>query len=426
MDSRPVDSGKSDYSYQLGKVTRRIAKEHEEIAKKIDLNEDKYISDKELKQYLRKPEVDVLRDPDKVSVDEKKVLKEYKTFLSGKIPREVKNYHSYKQISEELQNLAKKNPDLCKVVSLGKTYEGRDIWALKVSKGAQGDTSDKIGIVITGATHAREWATAEIPLRSARELVNGYSTDDRMKARLDRAEIWIIPVLNPDGFTYSKTEYSMWRKNRRPIEKTACDIANGGKITDLQGDQEKKIKGIGVDLNRNYWDGNKEHYYLYRPPGDTPCSTWDDFSATSDYPKSDTYRGPEGASESEIQAIRDLELNHKNIKGILDYHSYGRMIMYPWGHTYEDAQNEDFYLALGKKMSAAMKDNYKVIQSSDLYPASGTSEDMHHINKRISFTIEVGRSFMPGESDLKKIVEDGHNANLVFIDSMIENKNKLV
>ncbi|MCL5037384.1 MAG: M14 family metallopeptidase [Chloroflexi bacterium] len=421
MDSRPVDGAKSDYSYSLGKVTRRIAEDRVEIAKKIDLNQDKYISDKELKHYLQKPEVDVLRDPDKVSVDEEKVVKEYKTFLSGKEPAEIKNYHSYEQIAGELKALETKYPDLCKRVSLGKTFEGRDIWALKVSKGAQGDTSNKTGVVITGATHAREWPTAEIPLKTAQELVTGYDKDPAMKARLDNAEVWFVPVINPDGFTYSKTESSFWRKNRRPIEKTACDIANEGNIA-CQAVQEDKIKGTGVDLNRNYWDGNKEHYYLYRPPGDTPCSTWDDFSATSDSPSSDTYRGPEGASESEIQSIRNLELDHKNIKGVIDYHSYGRTIMYPWGHSYENAPNKKFYVELGNKLKNVMKDNYDVMQSADFYPASGSSEDFHQINNRISYTIEVGRSFMPGESDLGRIVEDGYNASLVFIDAMIENK----
>ena len=166
--------------------------------------------------------------------------------------------------------------------------------------------------VITGGTHAREWIGVEVPTFAMKAMVENYDSDPKMKHRVDNAETYFVPVANPDGYTYSKDVNAWWRKNRQPITQDACDIS-GGKfnLADETGKkaaaQEEKgdVKGIGVDINRNYYDGNPQHMFLYRPDGDSPCSTWDDKGA-SDRIRSDTYRGPEGGSEKETKALDGL------------------------------------------------------------------------------------------------------------------------
>jgi len=407
-----------EYSFITGDKEEKVHPSRSEIAEMIDVNQDGILQEKELKDYMRKDQI-LIDDRKNVKVNTSRVMKEFKAFLKKEELPEAKLYHNFAQVESELKALEKQYPDLAKLVSLGKTHEGRDIWAIKISKGAQEDTSSKPGIIITGAHHAREWASVEVPLYLANLLIKGYSTDEKMQRRVNEAEIWIVPVVNPDGFEYSRTQSSMWRKNRNPITDTGCrNNMEGENSCNTAADE--KIP-IGVDLNRNYYDGNPDHFYLYRPPGDKPCNTWDDFSATSDNPNSSTYRGPKGASEKEIQALLKLE-ERKNIKGIIDHHSYGKLILYPWGYTYDEPPNASIYKEIGNQMAKAMSKPYKVQQSSDLYPASGTSEDCANINNRLSFTIEIGDSFQPPESQVALAKKDVSAANLAFIDWIIDHK----
>jgi len=419
--------GPIDYQFQLGKGVRSLHPDRQSLGGEIDQNHDGFLQDDEIKDFLRQQ--DILRDPGKAVVDDDKILKDYKRNLLKQPLPQAKDYHSYSEVYDELKALEKAHPDKAQVVSLAKTHEGRDLWAIKISSGANGDSAKKPGVVFTGAHHAREWASMEAPLYLARYLLDNYEKDPAMKQRVDGAEIWIVPLVNPDGYEYTRNEDSFWRKNRRPIEQTACDLEpkSEGYLADAaarnQGTvaaEPSNIKGWGVDLNRNYYDGNPDHFHLYRPKGDTPCSTWDDFSATSDRPSSDTYRGPQGASENEIQGLLNLELGHKNIKGIIDHHGYGRMILYPWGHTEEAAPNADEYRKIGNGMSKMMSIPYRVMQSSDLYPASGSSEDAANANDILSFTIEMGDSFQPSGKEMQEEIRKSvAGADLYFLDQII-------
>jgi len=404
-----------------------------QLAEKIDANGDGVISDQELKAYLSKDSVQILKyapDPNLKSginlyqVDQERVITEYKQSLTGK-PAVPQGYHSYEEINENLKSLAERYPDKAQLVSLGKTYEHRDIWALKIGDSEGREASQKPGLVITGATHAREWPTPEITLNLANRLLEEYSSDPEMKNRVDNTEIWLVPVANPDGFVFTRTKYNMWRKNHRPIEQTACDLLNQPqeppqKPSHSKVRQYNLLQGIGVDINRNYYDGNPEHFHLYRAPGDDPCSTKDDPWGTSDDPNSECYRGPAGASEAETKALTELELNTPNIKGVLDFHSYGGMILIPSGYTTEPVENLEEYLTIGHNMQKAMGGRYRLMPSHDLYATYGNSNDMHHINGKIGMTMEVGSSFQPAGKQLQQTVEEVTKAALSFIDHFAE------
>jgi len=437
IDSRETKPGNKTYYYLLNDRKKAVDPAMNKVAAQIDKNGDGVISDRELSAYLQRDEVDILRTPQIVSrnplippryanykADRPQVLKEYKDFLSREMPAN-KYYHSFEEITGEMKNLAEKYPDKAKLVSLGKTHEGREIWALKISKNVNRKSkSKKPGLVFTGAHHAREWVTPEIPLALAGRLLNEYKTDPAMKKRVDKSEIWIIPVANPDGFVYSHTASSMWRKNRRPIEQTACDLVP--KPETLKEDLKEatcrvsNIKGYGVDLNRNYYDGNPEHYDLYRPEWDDPCSTADDMPSTSDNPMQLTYRGPYGGSENEVQALTKLTLKPE-IKGIINYHSYGQMLLYPWGFTNDPIDNLKEYQIVGENMQKVMQDKYTMMTSCGLYPATGDPQDMQHINGKISYTLEMGKSFQPTDKvQIEKNVKDGTEAALAFIDHFLK------
>ena len=207
---------------------------------------------------------------------------------------------------------------------------------------------------------------------------------------MDNAEIWVVPLLNPDGYEYSRGEDSFWRKNRRPIYPS--DVPP--EFNEFMVPSSDGTLGYGVDLNRNYYDGNPQNMELYRPLGDEANNIWDDFSATSDIPRRDTYRGPKGASEKETQSLLNFWMPRKNIKGMVHHHSYGRLILFPMGVSHNPVANKETYMEIGNKMNEAIGDvDYKVQQASEFYLASGDSDDCAHVNNRLSFTLEVGKSF---------------------------------
>ncbi len=316
-------------------------------------------------------------------------------------------YPSSDEIAGELASLERRYPALARRVSLGKSGEGRDIWALQISRGAGCvDTSRRPGVVLTGLHHAREWMSSQPPLEVARQLLEGYANDPAMKRRVDEAEIWVVPVVNPDGYEYSRTVDSLWKKNRRPVGQTACGEPTGA---------------VGTDLNRNYYSSLDPQ--MYRPEGDTPCSTADDFEHTSDDPTSQNYRGPAGNSEPEVQALLGLELGRGNVRGVLDHHGYGEMILYGWSHKHEPPPEQGALHALGERMNSALAQDgtapFRVLQSADVYLNSGSSDGVHCANGLLSFTLEVGRSYQPAHEEIPAISKSVARADMVFVDEVL-------
>lgn len=376
-------------------------------AAQIDANQDGVCSDSEIEAFLR-----TRRDiRAQAQGNIPRIVSEFKAHLEGPDKAPKAGYRSLETIEQEMRDLAEAHPDRVQLQSIAKTAEGRDVWAMKVTSDAQTDTSNKPGVVITGTHHAREWMTPEVTLQLAEDLVNGYDTAPDAKRRLDSAELWIIPVVNPDGFQYSRTQDSWWRKNRTPVT---------GDGTECPKDKPGEVRAYGVDLNRNYWDGKPEHMKYFRADGDTPCSTMDDRGA-SDSPSSDTFRGVPG-KEPEVAALMALEYGRPNIRGILDHHSYGNTLLRPWGHTREVPANvADYDEAAGRMQAAQGKGRaYEYYQSVVDYPTFGSSETAHQGNGIMNFTIEMGTSFQPAYTNFPSIYKDVSAADLAFIDYIAE------
>lgn len=438
---------------------------HNEEAAIIDKDKDTLLTDTEIKAHLRKE--DILRDTRFAQVDEKSILRDYKLTLQNKELEQIAAYHSYEELTTELHGLAEKYPGIAELQSLGKSAEGRDIWALKITKkpepppqnptepgeASKNDsnwllTNDKLnnpqqppqepevkekpGIVFTGLHHAREHITMEVPLFAAKQILEGYGTDPAMTKRVDETAIYVVPLVNPDGYEYSRTQSFWWRKNRQPITESAADLQAQGNLSNLPGgvgtSEKGEVKGIGIDLNRNYLDDDPANFKIYRPDGDTPGSTWDDDGA-SDRISSDTYRGPAGSYAPEVKAMEDLEQNH-NIKGAMDFHSYGRMLLYPWGYKYDQCDKNDEYAKVAQDMAEIIRGaddqhvSYRPMQSSDLYPATGSSEDFQFVNGILGITAELGTTFAPDEKEILPICKRLYGAQLYLIDHVMEKENQ--
>ncbi len=198
---------------------------------------------------------------------------------------------------------------------------------------------------------------------AAEQLLSGYGVDDGISELLDGADIYVIPVVNPDGYVYSWTTERNWRKNRRPVG----------------------LGEFGVDLNRN-WDFG-----------------WGLNSGSSPFPGDITYRGPAPFSEPETQAMRDFYYERQNLVANIDFHSYSQLILYPYGYSAVDEPADQVLLQqLAVEMANSMQSvngvAYDPISASELYLASGISIDWSYGDQSVySYTIELRpQTFFPG------------------------------
>ncbi len=147
-------------------------------------------------------------------------------------PSSMSKYHDYAEMVTEIHDVEAAHPSIVNVLSIGKSYQNRDIWAAKISDNVATDENEP-EVMFDALHHAREHFTVEQALYILNTLANGYGTDSTITSLVDRREIWIVFMVNPDGAEYDLTgnPYRYWRKNRQP---------NAGSSY------------VGTDLNRNY------------------------------------------------------------------------------------------------------------------------------------------------------------------------------
>ena len=300
-------------------------------------------------------------------------------------------YHSAETLEDDLRQLAESQPEIAELREIGRSLEDRPIWALRI--GEHRATEHKL--LFMGCHHAREWVAVEVPYLLAEHLVKNAGQAP-VGDWLQRGEIWIAPMVNPDGHEYSRTRDRLWRKNRR-------HNADGS---------------IGVDPNRNYG-------YMWGTRND---------DISSQVPSDDTYVGPRAFSEPETRAVRNL-VARELFRGVITYHSYSQLILYPWGYTEQpvpDAIDRATMIELAEQMQQLMRNvhgsTYTPLQSSQLYgiPVVGDTTDWTYGEYAIpSFTIELrpdspqaGGFILPPEQ-IQPTFEENLPAALEFIDRIL-------
>lgn len=262
-------------------------------------------------------------------------------------------YHSAQSLEADLRRLAEQRPDVVELHEIGRSVEDRPIWALRI--GARRPGVPKV--LFLGCHHAREWIAVEVPYLLAAHLVD-HADAEPVKSWLSRGEVWVAPMVNPDGHEFSRTQDRLWRKNRR----------------------RNPDGSIGVDPNRNYG-------YMW---GTLNVST------SSHVPKDETYVGPRAFSEPETRAVRNL-VAQQLVGALLTYHSYSQLVLHPWGYTPNPIPKADDIADLSSTAQRFAKMIRKVHgsvytpeQSSMLYPTAGDTTDWSYGEYGIpSFTIEL-------------------------------------
>jgi hypothetical protein len=212
-------------------------------------------------------------------------------------------FHTYEEVTTELDSLAHTYPDIARRDSIGhSTQEERTIWAFKISDNVSIE-EDEPAILYDGVHHACEVMGLEICMYMINHLLNNYGTDPLVTSWVDNTEIWFVPLLNPDGHSAVTSGINeFWRKNGRDLNENSI-------LYEYDCNDWYTCRTEGVDINRNY---------------DFNWST-----GGSGDPWGYVYRGPAPFSESENQALRNLASEQRCIFSI-SYHSYGEIVFYPW------------------------------------------------------------------------------------------------
>jgi carboxypeptidase T len=285
-------------------------------------------------------------------------------------PAGWEGFHTYAEMSADVKAVADAHPNIVKRFSIGTSYKGRQLWAVKISDNVNVDENEP-EVLFDGLHHAREHMSLEMTLAIYHWLVRGYRNDHRITHLVNTHEIWIVFAVNPDGAEYdiSGGTYHLWRKNRQPTPDGVH---------------------IGTDLNRNY------DYH------------WGCCAGSSKNQANLMYRGPRPFSAPETRAMRDfinsrIVRGRQQIKVAITFHTSGRLVMWPYGYTYTNvpadmtSADHRVFVALGKAMAA--RNNYKPEQASDLYISSGTTRDWEYGRHRIfGFTFELTVGWYPDDS----------------------------
>jgi len=270
-------------------------------------------------------------------------------------------YHDYAEMVAELQQAAFDHPAIFSLFSMGLSYQGRTVWAGKISDNV-GTDEDEPEVLFTHHQHAREHLTVEMALYTLKILTDEYGTDPQITGLVDGREIWIVFDMNPDGGEYdiATGSYASWRKNRQP---------NAGS------------SAIGTDLNRNW--GYK----------------WGCCGGSSGTASSSTYRGPAAFSAPETAVVRDFVDSRvvggtQQITAYIDFHSHAELVLWPYGYTFTDVpadmtqDDHDAFVAMGQAMAAT--NGYTPQQASDLYITDGTSMDwLYGVHRIFAFAFEM-------------------------------------
>jgi carboxypeptidase T len=322
----------------------------------------------------------------------------------AEFPTGFERYHTNSEVEAALDaavaSFGQGQGAILKRYVIGRSFEGRDIWAVKISDNVAVDENEP-EVLSESGMHAREHITVEMALYMIDLLTQNYGRSDGLGQRVtnivNSREIWIIPVLNPDGAEYDifGGAFHKWRKNRQTFDWT---------------------RKVGIDINRNF-------SFMWGTKG------------SAGKPGSGQYRGQFPFQATEAAVLRDFILARRingtqQIKTVFNWHSYGEFIMWPYGYTKVDVPptmtvaDHTTFVALGTQM--ARLNGYRARQGSDSYIYSGDFPAWAYGEQRLFvFTFEMhpkigagpaGGGFYPPASVVDAQVQRNREAVLYFLE----------
>ncbi|KAM9085901.1 LOW QUALITY PROTEIN: carboxypeptidase O [Megaptera novaeangliae] len=215
------------------------------------------------------------------------------------------------------------------------------------------------------------------------KILQNYKYNSRVRSLLKNLDFYVLPVLNIDGYIYTWTTDRLWRNSRSSHNNGMC---------------------FGTDLNRNF------------------DASWCSIGA------SHNCQGP--MSEPETKVVSSfIESEKENTACFLTMHSYGQLILVPYGYTKNKSSNHEQLIQVGQKAANALKakhgTNYRVGSSADiLYATSGSSDWAWDIGIPSSYAFELRDNgtygFVLPESQIQATCEETMEAVLSVLDDVYE------
>jgi len=250
-------------------------------------------------------------------------------------------YHTLAELQQYYRDLQNQYPSWVSSVNIGTTANGNTLTVYIINPSR---SSNAPIVFLDAGIHAREWIAPATLNYVVDALLTEYNAGNTATRNLmNSMRLYVLPVVNPDGYLFTWSNDRMWRKNRSRYNASTC---------------------YGTDNNRNFnshWNGG----------------------GSSNNPCSDTFMGPTVASERETQAIQNYVANIQPSGPFLayvSYHSYSQLILRPWGWTTTNSPNETYLKTLGDKISTDIRNavfakTYVSQKSVQLYVTSGSSAD---------------------------------------------------
>ncbi|PHN01654.1 M14 family metallopeptidase [Flavilitoribacter nigricans] len=363
-------------------------------------------------------------------------------------------YNTAEGLAEIAKKIAAAYPELAKLSSIGKSYQGRDLWCLTITDFNSGDPDRKPGFYIDGNIHSNEIQGAEIAMYTAWYLTESFDENAFIKDLLTKRIFYIVPTINPDARNdymqgantahsprsgmipidddrdgeYDEDGYEdlngdghvsqMRRKN--PYGRWIDDPRNPGRMIRAENDERGTYENLGYEGIDNDGDGqvNEDRVGGYYDPNRNWGWNWQ-----PEYIQSGSHQYP--FSIPEDRAVADFIMAHPNIAGAQSYHNSGGMILRGPGseedervYSRGDIQVYDAIGNLGEKIIPGYR--YLVIYK-DLYSTYGGEIEWFHGGRGIfSFTNELYTSYLmynKTETDAQDRVD--FSKRLLFEDDVI-------
>lgn len=324
-------------------------------------------------------------------------------YPSPKVPLTFNRLHDYPELVEAMRALVQGHPDLLTLSSLGKSVEGRDLWAITINNPATGSDRDKPAMYVDGNIHGNEIQGAEACLYLVWYLAENRGRVPKLKELTDTRAFYVVPTVNPDGrafwFNGPNTTHSS-RSGKSPRDDDRDGIADEDGLDDLNGDGQITLmrrknpeggykvspddprilvpvalgergeyellgdEGIdndgdglvnedppgGYDMNRN-WPADWQPEHIQHGAGDFPLS-W-----------------------PETRSVARFVLEHPNIAGVQAFHNAGGMILRGPGNdarqTEYPAQDEQVAAEIGRVGERLLPFYKSMVIYKDLYNVHG-------------------------------------------------------
>jgi len=352
------------------------------------------------------------------------------------------HFYDYAELTRSIQALQQAYPQFVTITSIGKSYLGKDIWAVILNNPKTGSAEHKAGYYIDGNIHGNEIQGAEVALYTLYYLLKNYGLTDFTTRLMDERTFYVVPTMNPDSrdyFLHKPTNANSPRSGLRPMdddrdgladEDDADDLDGDGSITlmrkkdpngnfrsdpndprlmipvkpgekgeytvlgeegiDNDGDGLVNEDGLGgYDMNRNFgWNWQPD--YVQRGAGEFPHC----------FP--------------ETKAVADFILSHPNIAGVQSFHNFGGMILRGPGaknlgeYNPVDRRVYDF---IGKQGEKILPGYRYVTVYKDMYTVYGGTIDFTYQTLGI-FTFSNELDLDPGtteSTEKKKSAEEEEN-----------------